>query len=120
MNFGEAIKAGFNNYVNFQGRARRSGYWYWYLFSALVSFAFSVLSSGKSDNFFGVIGGLVGLALFLPGLAYAVRRLHDTNRSGWHLLFILIPLVGWIFLLVWLVQDSEPGDNRFGANPKGA
>ena len=120
MNFGEAIKSGFSNYANFQGRARRSGYWYWYLFTVLVSLAFSVLSGGKSDNFFGVISGLVGLALFLPGLAYAVRRLHDTNRSGWRVLFVLIPLVGWIFLLVWMVADSEPGDNRFGANPKGA
>jgi uncharacterized membrane protein YhaH (DUF805 family) len=120
MNFGEAIKSGFSNYANFQGRARRSGYWYWYLFTALVSLAFSILSSGKSDNFFGILGGLVSLALFLPGLAYAVRRLHDTNRSGWRVLFVLIPLVGWIFLLVWMVADSEPGDNRFGANPKGA
>ena len=120
MNFGEAIKAGFSNYVNFQGRARRSGYWYWYLFTVLVSAVFSILSSGKSDNFFGMLGGLAGLVLFLPGLAYAVRRLHDTNRSGWRVLFVLIPLVGWIFLLIWMVADSEPGDNRFGANPKGA
>ena len=120
MNFGEAIKSGFSNYANFQGRARRSGFWNWYLFAWLVNAAFWVLSSGKSDNFFGMLGFLVSAALLLPGLAYAVRRLHDTNRSGWHVLFILIPLVGWIFLLVWLVADSEAGDNRFGANPKGA
>lgn len=120
MNFGEAIKFGFNNYANFQGRSRRSGYWYWALFSSLVALMFNILSGGSSDNFFGILGTIAGLALFLPDLAFGVRRLHDTNRSGWFILFILIPLVGWIFLLVWLVQDSEPGTNRFGANPKGA
>ena len=120
MNFGEAIKFGFNNYANFQGRSRRSGYWYWALFNALVSAAFNVLSGGETDNFFGILGGLAGLALLLPSLAYGVRRLHDINKSGWFILFALIPIVGWIFLLVWYVTDSEPGTNRFGANPKGA
>ena len=118
MNFGEAIKFGFSNYANFQGRSRRSGYWYWALFGALVSTAFSILSGGHNDNFFGVLGNLAALALFLPGLAYAVRRLHDINKSGWFVLFALIPLVGWIFLLVWLVQDSDASANRFGENPK--
>lgn len=120
MNFGEAIKFGFNNYANFQGRSRRSGYWYWALFNALVTFMFNVLAGGKTDNFFGVLGTIAGLALLLPSLAYGVRRLHDINKSGWFILFALIPLVGWIFLLVWYVTDSEPGTNRFGANPKGA
>ena len=120
MNFGEAIKFGFSNYANFQGRSRRSGYWYWYLFTSIVSFGFGVLTSGKTDNFFGILGFLVSVALIIPSISYAVRRLHDTNRSGWRVLFILIPLVGWIFLLIWLVTDSEPGTNRFGENPKGA
>ena len=78
------------------------------------------MSGGQSDGFFGILGGLAGLALFLPSLAYGVRRLHDIDKSGWFILFALIPLVGWIFLLVWYVKDSEPGTNRFGANPKGA
>jgi uncharacterized membrane protein YhaH (DUF805 family) len=120
MNFGESIKFGFNNYATFQGRSRRSGYWFWTLFSALVSFAFSALSGGDTSNFFGILGGIASLALFIPSLAYGVRRLHDTNRSGWNLLFALIPLVGAIILLVFFVQDSQPGDNRFGANPKTA
>jgi uncharacterized membrane protein YhaH (DUF805 family) len=120
MNFGESIKFGFNNYATFQGRSRRSGYWYWTLFNAIVSAVFSILSSGQSDNFFGIIGSLAGLALLLPGLAYGVRRLHDTNRSGWNLLFALIPLIGAIILLVFFVQDSDAETNRFGTNPKAA
>ena len=90
------------------------------MFNALVSAAFSILSGVDEENFFATLGSLAGLALLLPGLAYGVRRLHDTNRSGWHLLYGLIPIAGFIMLLIWFVQDSEPGDNRFGANPKGA
>ena len=120
MTFFDAIKFGFSNYANFQGRSRRSAYWWWFLFNALVSAAFSILSGGDEENFFATLGSLAGLALLLPGLAYGVRRLHDTNRSGWHLLYGLIPIAGFIMLLIWFVQDSEPGDNRFGANPKGA
>ncbi|MDH6255682.1 uncharacterized membrane protein YhaH (DUF805 family) [Aurantimicrobium minutum] len=120
MNFVESIKFGFSNYVNFQGRSRRSGFWYWYLFTVLVSLVFNVLSGGKSESFFGFLGGLAALAIFLPSLAYSVRRLHDINKSGWFILFALIPLVGWIFLLVWYVKDSDPTDNRFGPNPKAA
>jgi uncharacterized membrane protein YhaH (DUF805 family) len=120
MNFGEAIKYGFSHYADFQGRSQRSGYWYWALFGALVSFALNVLAGGKTDNFFGILGTVVSLGLFLPSLGYAVRRLHDINKSGWFVLFALIPFVGWIFLLVWYVKDSDPGSNRFGANPKDA
>lgn len=120
MNFIESIKFGFSNYVNFKGRSRRSGFWYWTLFNVIVSFFFNVLSGGHSDSFFGIVGSLAALALFLPSLAYGVRRLHDIDKSGWFILFALIPLVGWIFLLVWYVKDSDPGTNRFGENPKGA
>jgi uncharacterized membrane protein YhaH (DUF805 family) len=81
MNFGQAITSGFTNYVNFQGRSSRSGFWFWALFSAIVSFAFSTLSGGDSTNFFGILGTLAGLALLLPGLAVSIRRLHDTDRS---------------------------------------
>ena len=120
MSFGESIKFGFKNYANFEGRSRRSGYWWWFLFTVLVSAAFNILSGGNSESFFGMLGSLGSLALLLPSLAVGVRRLHDTNRSGWHLLYGLIPIAGFIMLLIWFVQDSETGTNRFGANPKGA
>ena len=120
MNFGEAIKFGFNNYANFEGRSRRSAYWWWFLFTNLVSAAIQVISSGK-DNFIGTtIAGLVAIALILPSLAYGVRRLHDTNRSGWNLLYALIPIAGFIILLIWFVQDSDVDANRFGDSPKPA
>ena len=66
----------------------------------------------------GLLGGLYGLAVFIPGFAVAVRRLHDTGKSGWWLLILLVPLLGVIVFLVFMVQDSQPGENQYGANPK--
>ncbi|MEG0363312.1 MAG: DUF805 domain-containing protein [Aurantimicrobium sp.] len=119
MNFGESIAFGFKNYANFQGRSRRSGYWWWFLLTVLVAAAFNILSGGK-ENFFSILGSLASLALLLPSLAFGVRRLHDTNRSGWHLLYGLIPIAGFIMLLIWFVQDSDVAANRFGDSPKPA
>jgi uncharacterized membrane protein YhaH (DUF805 family) len=115
MNFGQAIASGFQNYVNFQGRSSRSAFWFWALFSFIVSFAFSTLSGGDSNNFFGLLGSLAGLAMLLPGLAVAVRRLHDIDRSGWFILLGLIPIVGIIILIVYYCQPSTVGANRFGS-----
>lgn len=117
MNFGQAMTSGFKNYVNFQDRSSRSAFWFWALFSFIVSTVFSVLSNGDSGSFFGILGSLAGLAMLLPGLSVAVRRLHDIDRSGWFILLGLIPLVGWIILLVYYVQPSSVGANRFGSAP---
>ena len=116
MGFTEAIKSGFANYANFSGRARRSAYWYWTLFAVLASIAANIIDAvlGSAPLFSAV----VGLGLLLPGLAVSVRRLHDTNRSGWWILIALIPLIGFIVLIVFYVQDSEPTENRFGPPPK--
>ncbi|MDG4825634.1 DUF805 domain-containing protein [Asanoa sp. WMMD1127] len=121
MSFTTAIKSVLTQYVGFSGRARRSEYWWFVLFSFLVNAVASILDSALFDatpGRPGIFGIIVGLALFLPGLAVAVRRLHDTDRSGWWILIALIPLVGAIVLLVFMVGDSKPGQNRFGANPK--
>ena len=67
----------------------------------------------------GILSTVAGLALFLPGLAVGIRRLHDTDRSGWWILIGLIPIIGWILLIVWYCTDSKP-DNQYGPNPKGA
>jgi uncharacterized membrane protein YhaH (DUF805 family) len=115
MNFGQAITSGFQNYVNFQGRSSRSAFWFWALFSFLVSTVFQILSGNDSSSFLGILGGLAGLALVLPGLSVAVRRLHDIDRSGWFILLGLIPLVGVIILIVFYCQPSTVGANRFGA-----
>ncbi len=110
------------NYINFQGRARRKAYWMFVLFNiiaaVLVGMLDSVLGLGGESGY-GPISGLYSLAVFLPGLALAVRRLHDTGRTGWWMLIGLIPLIGWIVLLVFFVQDSQPGSNQYGPNPKG-
>ena len=115
------IKA-LKKYAVFNGRARRKEFWYFLLFDVIFSFA-----SGVADNamgtvlegeIVGLLNGLYALATFVPGLAVSVRRLHDIDRSGWWLLLCLIPVVGIIVLLVWAVQDSSPGENRFGPNPK--
>lgn len=104
-------------YVEFSGRARRKEYWMFVLFNIIASFV-----AGVIDGVLGtvMIGSLYSLAALLPGLAACARRLHDTDRSGWWMLIALIPVVGIIVLLVFMCMDSTPGENRFGANPKGA
>ena len=109
-------------YAEFSGRSRRKEYWFFLLFNILISFALGLVDSllGLGGADFGVLSGLYGLAVLIPGIAVSVRRLHDTGRSGWWLLIGLIPVIGAIVLLVFLVQDSEPGANQYGANPKEA
>lgn len=109
-------------YADFSGRARRKEYWFFVLFYVLISIVATLLDmqTGSYDPSIGmgILGGLVALGFLLPQLAVTVRRLHDTGRSGWMILICLIPLIGAIWLLVLMVFDSSPGDNRFGPNPK--
>lgn len=123
MGFVEAVQSCFRQYVGFSGRARRSEYWWFFLFTILVSMVASVLDSifgTMSDTTnVGVIGTIASLALLLPSIAVAIRRLHDTSRSGWWILIGLIPIVGWIILIVFYCQDSH-GDNEHGPSPKAA
>ena len=116
MSFTEAIKSVFSQYAGFSGRARRSEYWYFVLFNFIVSFVLGLL--GQAASIFSILSGIVSLALLVPGLAVAIRRLHDIGKSGWYLLFVLIPLVGSIILIIWCCKDSDPGDNAYGPNPK--
>ncbi|MEQ4303983.1 DUF805 domain-containing protein [Plantactinospora sp. B6F1] len=124
MSFTAAVRSVLSQYVGFGGRARRSEYWWFFLFSILVGIATSILDSALGTDFEGSSGSggllnlLASLALLLPSLAVAVRRLHDTDRSGWWILIGLIPLVGAVVLLVFFVQDGTPGPNRFGPSPK--
>jgi len=102
-------------YATFSGRARRKEYWMFVVFNIIAYVLAAVL-----DELFGggAIEALYGLAVLLPSLAVAVRRLHDTNRSGWWLLISLVPLIGGIWLLVLLAMDSSLGSNQYGSNPK--
>lgn len=123
MGFGEAVQSCLRQYVGFSGRARRSEYWWFFLFVVIVSAVASVLDAllgtVSDDTNLGVIGTIVGLALVLPIIAVSVRRLHDTSRSGWWYLLVLIPIVGSIILIVFYCLDSH-GDNQYGPSPKAA
>lgn len=119
MSFTEAIQSVFTQYVGFSGRARRSEYWFFFLFNMIISAVLNVLTRVTGASIFGVLAGIVSLALLLPGLSVAIRRLHDTGKSGWFILFALIPVVGAILLIVWYCKDSQPGENQYGPNPKG-
>ena len=122
-------KVVFENYANFSGRARRSEYWYYTLCNVIISFVMYILviisvaigSDGESPGilFYLIYGILMlyALATFIPSLAVVVRRLHDTGKSGWYYLIGLIPLVGAI-LLIFFIMDSQPGSNQWGPNPK--
>ena len=115
MTFTEAVKSGFDHYVKFDGRASRPAYWWWFLFTILVAVAASIIDAAIGS--FGVISGIAGLALLLPGLSVAIRRLHDTDHSGWWVLIGLIPIIGFIVLLVFYLRQSDPGENRYGPPP---
>ena len=114
MGFGQAISAGFSNYVNFNGRACRSEYWYWVLFIILAD-----IVAGIIDYLLGmqIVSSLFGLVTLLPGIAVSIRRLHDLDRTGWWILLALIPLIGWIILLIWYISKGTDGPNRFGPDP---
>ena len=122
VQFGDAIRSFFRNYAVFSGRARRSEYWFAALFIALIGTPISVLDAivnpGDEFGVFTVLGLLWSLAVFIPSLAIASRRLHDTDTSFGYYFMILIPLVGAILLLIKLAEDGTPGTNRFGDSPK--
>lgn len=115
MTFGEAVKSGFDHYTKFDGRAGRPAYWWWFLFAILVAIGANIIDNIIGSS--GVVSGLAALALLLPGLSVSIRRLHDTDHSGWWLLIGLIPIVGFIVLLVFYLRQSDPGGNRYGPPP---
>lgn len=132
-------------YAVFGGRARRREYWFFALFNLIASAVLGLLdnllgtpmipladfalplgmtgpgSAAVPEDVFtiGLLSLLYGLAVFIPGLAVTVRRLHDVGRSGWWLLLAFVPVVGGIVLFVFTLIDSQPGENRYGPNPKG-
>ncbi|WP_459210522.1 DUF805 domain-containing protein [Aquimarina rhabdastrellae] len=117
------------NYANFEGRARRKEYWMFVLFNALITIGiaivagiFTAIAASIDLPFLSIIFWIVyviyALAMILPTLAVAVRRLHDTGNSGWMYLITLIPLIGPIWLLVLMATEGDYGDNQYGPDPK--
>ncbi|MEQ8406510.1 MAG: DUF805 domain-containing protein [Oceanicaulis sp.] len=115
----DAVKSVYSNYVGFQGRARRSEYWWFALFYFIVAVALQLIAVGVNETMGGALYLLFLLGTILPGIAVQVRRLHDTGKSGWWVLLGLIPLIGVIVLIIFYVGDSQPGANKYGPNPKG-
>ena len=104
MTFVESIKTCFSKYADFSGRASRSEYWWWFLFLVLGTIAASIVSD--------TVSALFSLATVVPSLAVGCRRLHDIDKSGWFQLLNLVPVIGWIIVVYWAVQEGkEP--NRF-------
>ena len=106
VDFFTAIRYGFQGYFDFKSRSTRAEYWYWSLFTALGVLALVLLM--PLAIFFGV-------AITIPSLAVGVRRLHDTDRTGWWMFLKLIPVIGDIILLVWFCHRGTEGSNRFGS-----
>jgi uncharacterized membrane protein YhaH (DUF805 family) len=127
MSFAEAVKSFWSRYTMFKGRSRRSEYWFIQLFLILTNLAAAAidlaLMNGDVDRFIangggGILGLIWILVTILPALAVLVRRLHDTNRSGWWALIGLVPLVGGVVLFVFSVLDSTAGENQYGTPVK--
>lgn len=122
----EHFKVCMSKYATFQGRARRSEFWFFQLFVLIISFGIQIVGiiltaitgSEVIASVFGIASIIFSLAILLPSISVTVRRLHDTDRSGWFYWISLIPLVGFILLLIWLCTEGNQGDNRFGSDPK--
>jgi uncharacterized membrane protein YhaH (DUF805 family) len=110
------------NYAQFNGRAGRKEYWYFTLFnvifSVVLSFVDGLTGTWDPESGIGLLSTLYSLAVLIPSIAVGVRRLHDTGRSAWWLLILLIPLIGVIIFLVFMVLESQEGENQYGPSPK--
>jgi len=111
ISFSDAISLAFTNYVNFSGRATRAEFWWFFLFTTLLSLVTQVIDTVSSIGILNLISSLV---VFVPSLSVGVRRLHDINKSGWWLLLWFAIIIGWIVLLIWHVRPSDKGANQYG------
>ena len=110
-----------NKYATFSGRARRKEYWMFVLINLVVSVVLALIDGligSVSETGMGLLSSVYSIGVLIPSLALSVRRLHDTGRTGWWVLISIIPVIGAVVLLVFMLLDSEPGSNRYGANPK--
>ena len=113
MDFGQAISTCFRKFADINGRAQRSEYWWFFLFNLIVNIAGTTLFGD------GLISVLITLALIVPAISVGVRRLHDTNRTGWWMLAFIIPLLGLVLALFWLTKRGTVGPNQYGEDPIG-
>ncbi len=114
MNLEQAVRTVLSKYADFTGRARRSEFWFWELAVIIASIIGAILDAIIGVQLFQIV---IALGTLIPGLAVGARRLHDIDKSGWWQLIGIIPIVGWIILIVWWATGSKP-DNQYGPNPK--
>jgi uncharacterized membrane protein YhaH (DUF805 family) len=103
-------------YAVFSGRARRTEYWMFLLVNLVIAFVLGIIEVMIGTG--GILAAIYSLAVLIPSIAVTVRRLHDTGRAGWWILIVLIPAIGAIVLLIFMVLDSQAGSNEYGPNPK--
>ena len=140
MGFGEAIRTCFSKYATFSGRARRSEYWFFWLFTTIALLVAELIDAAATGS--RIVETIIGLVLAVPSLAVLVRRLHDVDRTGWWVLLTFVPMIAfimvampvarsmlavyfillvvlvvWIVLLVWCCKRGTPGPNRYGSDP---
>lgn len=113
-----ALKDGFARYVDFSSRSTRPQFWWWILWSVLINIASGIVDLSLGMGEAGPINILTSLAMFLPTLAVSIRRLHDIGRSGWWYLIVLVPLVGWIVLIVFFCTKPQEEGNQWGVAPR--
>ena len=121
--FSEAFPMVMKKFATFSGRASRPEFWYFWLTCFLVNFIFNMIvqlvgQESAVSNIVAIVQGLFSLAVIIPYIAVAVRRLHDTNRTGWWCLLLLVPVIGWIILLIFLAGAPTPGTNMYGPQPR--
>ena len=109
-----------SKFADFSGRARRREYWTFALVNCLIAMLLLILglAFGEDSPASNIMVTIFYLIMLVPNLSVSVRRLHDIGKSGWYMFLSLIPLIGGLFLLVWALMDSEPGENQYGKNPK--
>ena len=130
MEIGAAVRSALGQYATFAGRAQRAEFWWFVLFCSLVGIGADILDAAifgpavwrhaagtTSRHLPGLFNSLWNLAVFLPSISVAVRRLHDGSRSGWWWWLWLVPVIGWIVLLIWFASRGSDGPNRFGGDP---
>ena len=119
MTFSQSVSYCFQNYANFQGRARRSELWWFYLFALIVSLVIQapIAAIFGQNTLYWIVSLILPIVLITPQLAVGARRLHDKGRSGWLQLLYFVPCVGVILLIVFFAQPGNAGDNQYGPAP---
>ena len=113
----KAVEMGYTRYLDFKGRSSRSEFWWWVLYlivASMITRAIDVFALGTDPVATGLVNTVWGLATFIPQIAISVRRLHDTNKSAWLMLLLLVPLIGIVVFFWWTIKAGDGQSNRYG------